>query len=101
MLWRLCIRWWTLSLVPFIALTLLVGQKKQHQACKKTCWLTQRISFGGPDGSIRSSSGRLYRGPVSKQSSAIAEVGDRGHNRHGPKTGGCAAFRGGAGFQPL
>jgi len=24
-------------------------------------------------------------------SSAVAEMGDRGHNRHGPKRGGCCA----------
>jgi len=31
-------------------------------------------------------------------SSAVAEMGDRGHNRHGPKRGGgwCAPFPGGA-----
>ena len=26
------------------------------------------------------------------KSSAVAEIGDRGHNRHGPKRGGCAPF---------
>jgi len=26
------------------------------------------------------------------KSSAVAEMGDRGHNRHGPKRGGCCAF---------
>jgi len=26
------------------------------------------------------------------KSSAVAEMGDRGHNRHGPKRGGCAPF---------
>jgi len=26
--------------------------------------------------------------------SAVAEMDDRGHNRHGPKIGGCAPFRG-------
>jgi len=32
------------------------------------------------------------------KSSAVAEIGDRGHNRHRPKSGGCCApFRGGAG----
>jgi len=25
------------------------------------------------------------------KSSAVAEMGDRGHNRHGPKRGGCCA----------
>jgi len=35
---------------------------------------------------------RLYK------SSAVAEMSDRGHNRHGPKTGGgcCAPFAGGS-----
>ena len=28
------------------------------------------------------------------KSSAVAEIGDRGHNTHGPKTGGCAPSRG-------
>jgi len=28
------------------------------------------------------------------KSSAVAEMGDRGHNRHGPKIGGCAPFVG-------
>jgi len=27
----------------------------------------------------------------SHKSSAVAEMGDRGHNRHGPKRGGCCA----------
>jgi len=27
----------------------------------------------------------------SYKSSAVAEMGDRGHNRHGPKRGGCCA----------
>jgi len=26
------------------------------------------------------------------KSSAVAEMGDRGHNRHGPKIGGCVPF---------
>jgi len=26
------------------------------------------------------------------KSSAVAEMGDRGHNRNGPKRGGCCAF---------
>jgi len=32
------------------------------------------------------------------KSSAVAEMGDRDHNRHGPKTGGCAPLRGELGF---
>ena len=33
------------------------------------------------------------------KSSAVAEMGDRGHNKHGPKRGGCCApFAGGAGY---
>jgi len=30
----------------------------------------------------------------SNKGSAVAEMGDRGHNRHGPKIGGCAPFLG-------
>ena len=30
---------------------------------------------------------------VLNKSSAVAEMGDRGHNRHDAKTGGCAPFR--------
>jgi len=33
----------------------------------------------------------------SKKSSAVAEMGDRGHNRHGPKREGCCALFAGAG----
>jgi len=37
---------------------------------------------------------------IRNKSSAVAEVGDGGHNRHGPKIGGSAAFWGrGAGSQ--
>ena len=28
---------------------------------------------------------------IRNKSSAVAEMGDRGHNRHGPKRGGCCA----------
>ena len=34
---------------------------------------------------------------LSNKSSAVAEMGDRGHNRHGPKRGGCCAPFAGAG----
>jgi len=35
------------------------------------------------------------------KNSAVAEMGDRGHNRHGPKRGGCCApFAGGAAGSP-
>jgi len=38
---------------------------------------------------------------TTNDSSAVAEMGDRGHNKHGPKRGGgcCAPFSGGAGSQ--
>jgi len=33
---------------------------------------------------------RLYLSGYMNKSSAVAEMGDRGHNRHGPKRGGAA-----------
>ena len=38
--------------------------------------------------------------PYHYKSSAVAEMGDRGHNRHGPKRGGCCAPFAGAGTPP-
>jgi len=32
---------------------------------------------------------QLYQSSYKNKSSAIAEMGDRSHNRHGPKGGGC------------
>ena len=34
------------------------------------------------------------------KSSAVAEMGDRGHNRHRPKRGGCCALFAGAAWSP-
>jgi len=31
---------------------------------------------------------------ILNKSSAVVQMGDRGHNKHGPKTGGCALFNG-------
>ena len=43
---------------------------------------------------------QICRGEFLYKSSAVAEMGDRGHNRHGPKKGGrCAPFAG-AGTPP-
>jgi len=48
---------------------------------------------GGPLQSIKTVCRELCN-----KSSAVAEMGDHGHNRHGPKEGGCCApFPGGAG----
>jgi len=41
---------------------------------------------------------RAFLGDRMYKSSAVAEMGDRGHSRHGPKVGGgCANFAGGSG----
>ena len=39
---------------------------------------------------------------IENKSSEVAEMGDRGHNRHGPKRGGCCApFAGGRSWVPV
>jgi len=43
-----------------------------------------------PSGMVRIPSRQQFLGDRLYKSSAVAEMGDRGHNRHGPKRGGGA-----------
>jgi len=101
------------TIIPFSAVTLLGGWQEERPACRKLCHLCPKVLF--QDKYRKKTKGELadpvscvnqplkqrcrftYSDKNDKQhkyliisykSSAVAEIGDRGHNRHGSKRGG-------------